>query len=98
MRVVGLNANNDNKKTFLHLSGFLEWVLCKSWQPLLFTPGPRTIARLLTKRQFRAKLQPAVFKLKTIVVIVHKFSKFKRILLKESGILHFPCVGFLETV
>ena len=52
-----------------------EWV---SWMGIVLVlativPGPRTIACLLTKRQFRTKLQPAVFKLKTIVVIVHKF-------------------------
>ena len=61
-------------------------------------PRRRTIARLLTKRQFRTELQPAVLKIKTIVVIVHKFLKFKRSLLKKSGILHLSCIGFLETV
>ena len=31
--------------SYSELSGFLEWALSQSWQPLLFSFGPKTTAR-----------------------------------------------------
>ena len=83
---------------FLQQSGFLEWALSQSWQPLLFSFGLRTVARLLQTRHFRTQLLPKVFKVKWIVVLLNWFSKFKQILFEKRPIFHLLHVGFLKAV
>ena len=37
-----------------------------------------------------------ILKLREIVVVVHQFSKLKRVLFQKRSIFHFPLLGFLE--
>ena len=41
--------------TIVQLSDFLEWALCQSWQPLLFSRGLKTIAHSPKVRHFQTQ-------------------------------------------
>ena len=82
---------------FLQWSGFLEWALSQSWQPLLFSFGLRTIAHLLQTRHFRTQLLPEIFNVKWIVVLLKWFSKFKWILFEKRPIFHLPTCRFFKS-
>ena len=50
--------------TILQLSDFLEWAVCQSWQPLLFSRGLKTIAHSPKVHHFQTQQPLAVFKSK----------------------------------
>ena len=52
----------------------------------------------LETRHFRKELRLKILKLRGIVVVVHQFSKLKRILFQERSIFYFPFLGFWKPV
>ena len=58
---------------------------------MLFNRRLKTIARSLKTRHFQTRIQPAVFKLKRIVVPVDQFVTFLQILDEKRWIFHKPC-------
>ena len=65
---------------------------------MLFNRRLKTIARTLKTRHFQTRIQPAVFKLKRIVVPVDQFVNFLQILDEKRWIFHKPCVGCRNSV